>query len=311
MLAAPAQIATVARRDRLDIIHDPFGVSPFFVPRRVAPFGRVLTLHDMIPFIYPETHARLTNMLFRRYIPRSLRFVDRIITDSESSRTDIVRFLRFPAERVNAIPIGAAPHFAPTSPEERQRVRQRYGLPNNYILTVGSLNPRKNLETLFSAFHQLLQRSLPHKLVIVGPTAWKSAGIFQRMRSLGIERDVVLTGFVGDADLPALYGGASVFVFPSLYEGFGLPPLEAMACGTPVVTSNRSSLPEVVGDAGLLVDPHDADAIATAIERLAADSELSAGLIDRGLARARSFTWERAAHAHRRVYQEVSSRRHA
>lgn len=308
MLAGPLQIATVARRDELDVIHDPFGVSPFFMPHRIAPFGRVLTLHDMIPFVYPETHARLTNLLFRRYIPRSLRFVDRIITDSESSRQDIVRFLRFPPERVTAIPIGVAPQFAPASAEVCQRVRERYGLPVDYILTVGSLTPRKNLETLFAAYYQLRQRGLPHRLVVVGPTAWKSAGIFQRLRSLGIEQDVVLTGFVADTDLPALYSAASAFAFPSLYEGFGLPPLEAMACGTPVVTSNRSSLPEIVGDAALLVDPLDVDALASAIDRLLTDAGLTTAMIARGLARTRLFTWERTAREHCRVYRDVSGR---
>jgi glycosyltransferase involved in cell wall biosynthesis len=308
MLAAPAQIAAVAHRDRLDVIHDPFGVSPFFLPRWLAPFGRVLTLHDVIPFIYPETHARLTNLLFRRYIPRSLRFVDRITTVSESSRRDIIRILRFPAERVHAIPIGVAPHFAPAGAEACQRIRERYGLPADYVLTVGSLNPRKNLETLFAAYQQLRQRGLPHRLVVVGPTDWKSAGIFQRLRALGIEQDVLLTGFVTDEDLPALYSGASVFAFPSLYEGFGLPPLEAMACGTPVVTSNRSSLPEVVGDAGLLVEPFDVEALASAIDRLLTDPELSAGLIQRGLIRAASFSWTRTARAHRCVYRDVSAR---
>lgn len=305
MLAGPPQIAAIARHNRLNVIHDPFGVSPFFLPRRQAPFGRVLTLHDMIPYIYPTTHARLTNLLFRRYIPRSLRFVDRIITDSESSRRDIVRFLRFPAERVHAIPIGVAPQFAPASEAERQSVRKRYGLPNRYILTVGSLIPRKNLETLFSAYHLLRERGATFRLVVVGPTAWKSAGIFQRLRALGIEEDVLLTGFVADEDLPAFYSCASVFVFPSLYEGFGLPPLEAMACGTPVVASNTSSLPEVVGDAGLLVDPLDVHALAAAIDSLMADQELTTGLIERGFARAGSFTWERTAREHLCVYRKV------
>ncbi|HVX31174.1 MAG TPA: glycosyltransferase family 1 protein [Nitrolancea sp.] len=305
MLAAPSQLAAVARRDRLDIIHDPFGVSPFFLPRRIAPFKRVLTLHDVIPYVFPETHARLTNLLFRRYIPRSLRFVDRIITDSEASRRDIIRFLKFPAERVHAIPIGVAPWFEPAGAEAIARVRARYELPSDYILAVGSLNPRKNLETLFTAYHRLRQRGFPHRLVVVGPSAWKSVGIFQRLRDLGLERDVRLTGFVADEDLPALYSAAAALVLPSLYEGFGLPPLEAMACGTPVVTSNTSSLPEVVGDAGLMVDPLDVDALAAAIDRLLTDSELSSGLIARGLSRAQLFTWERTAHEHRHIYHDV------
>jgi glycosyltransferase involved in cell wall biosynthesis len=310
MVAGPAQIAAVAHRDRLDVIHDPFGVSPFFMPRRLAPFGRVLTLHDMVPFVYPETHARLTNVLFRRYIPRSLRFVDRIITDSDSSRRDIVRFLRFPKERVAAIPIGVASRFTPVGEDDCRRVRHRLGLPTEYILTVGSLSPRKNLETLFAAYHQLRQRDLPHRLVVVGPTAWKSSGIFHRLRALGIEADVLLTGFVPDDDLPALYRGASAFAFPSLYEGFGLPPLEAMACGTPVVTSNKSSLPEVVGDAGLLVDPLDVDALTSALDRLLTDPELSSALIRRGIVRSKSFTWERTAHAHSCIYRDVATERH-
>jgi glycosyltransferase involved in cell wall biosynthesis len=299
----------VARRDQLDVVHDPFGVSPFFVPRRLAPFGRVLTLHDMVPFVYPETHARLTNLLFRRYIPRSLRFVDQIITDSESSQRDIVRFLRFPSERVTAIPIGVASRFAPAGADECHRVRQRLGLPGDYILTVGSLSPRKNLETLFAAFKELRRRGRPHPLVVVGPTAWKSAGIFRQLRTLGIESDVLLTGFVSDDDLPALYSGAAAFAFPSLYEGFGLPPLEAMACGTPVVTSNNSSLPEVVGDAGLLVDPLDVEALASALDRLLTDPELSSRLIRRGIARSKTFTWERTARAHSCIYRDVATQR--
>jgi glycosyltransferase involved in cell wall biosynthesis len=309
MVVGPTQITNVARRDRLDVVHDPFGVSPFFVPRQLAPFGRVLTLHDMVPFVYPETHARLTNLLFRRYIPRSLRFVDQIITDSESSQRDIVRFLRFPSERVTAIPIGVASRFAPAGADERQRACQRLSLPGDYILTVGSLSPRKNLESLFAAFKELRRRGRPHHLVVVGPTAWKSAGIFRQLRTLGIESDVLLTGFVSDDDLPALYSGAAAFAFPSLYEGFGLPPLEAMACGTPVVTSNNSSLPEVVGDAGLLVDPLDVEALASALDRLLTDPELSSRLIRRGIARSKAFTWERTARAHSCIYRDVATQR--
>ena len=306
MLAGPAQITAIARKRRLNVIHDPFGVSPFFAPRSIGRFGRVVTIHDMIPFVFPETHAPLTNLLFRRYIPWSLRFVDRIITDSESSRRDIVRFYRFPADRVHAIPIGVSHRFVPATREATQRALDRYGITTSYIMVVGSLNPRKNLETLFESYRLLRQRGLGHQLVVVGPKAWKSASIFQRLHDLGLESDVVMTGFVDEDDLPALYSGADAFAFPSLYEGFGLPPLEAMACGTPVVTSNSSSLPEVVGGAGLMIDPGDAKALADAIEHLVTDRATHAKFAALGLARAKQFRWDRTACAHLNLYREIA-----
>jgi glycosyltransferase involved in cell wall biosynthesis len=305
MTFGPAAIAVVARRFALDIVHDPTGVSPFLVPRRLARFARVTTIHDMVPFVHPETHERLTNLLFRHYIPHTLPFVDRIITVSRASERDIVRFFRVRPDCVATIPFGVSPRFGPRAASQVFDTLSRYGIVPPYLLTVGALQARKNLETLLESFARLRVEGLPHRLVVVGRKAWKSEGIFHRLDDLGLGDAVVLTGYVDDADLPALYAGAACFVFPSIYEGFGLPPLEAMACGVPVVTSNTSSLPEVVGDAAITVDPHDVSGFVAAIRTIVDQPALADKLRARGLERAQRFTWERAAAAHALLYHDV------
>jgi glycosyltransferase involved in cell wall biosynthesis len=306
MALAPLQIAALARRQRLRVIHDPFGISPFLVPRAVAPFARIVTIHDMIPFIYPDTHARLTNLLFRRYIPQSLRFIDAVVTVSEASRHDITRFFGVPPERICVIHNGVSPKFTPVSPTEISDTCRRYELPQPYLLTVGAVQARKNLGTLFAAYKILRERGISHTLVVVGKKAWKTEGTFLQLRELGLEQEVIFTGHVADEDLPAIYSGASAFAFPSLYEGFGLPPLEAAACGTPAVTSKTSSMPEVVGDFSVLVEPYDIQGFAEALERLLLDDEYHAEYRGRGLRGASNFTWERAARLHLSLYQSFS-----
>ena len=228
----------------------------------------------MIPFVYPETHAWLTNFLFLRYIPRTLRFVDRIVTVSEASKRDILRFYPRAAEKVVVIPEGVSPDFAPAPPAAIAAARQRYGIDAPYILTLGALQERKNLATLFAAFRAIRERGFAPQLVVVGRKVWKAEGIEGQLRAERLGAEVIFTGHVPDDDLPALYSGATAFAFPSLYEGFGLPPLEAMACGTPVVASDSSSLPEVVGGAGLLIPPRDAGGFADALARLLTDEAL-------------------------------------
>jgi glycosyltransferase involved in cell wall biosynthesis len=307
MALGPVEIAIAARRHRLDVVHDPSGISPFLVPNWLGRFGRVVTIHDMVPFIYPETHLWLTNFLFRRYIPRTLRFVDRVVTVSDASKRDIERFLPIAPDRVTRIHCGVSEQFRPQVPDRIVSVLDRYGVARPYILVVGVLAARKNLEAAFEAFARLKAAGLPHRLVVVGRKAWKAEGIFQRLEALGLGEEVVLTGYVEDTDLPALYAGADCFIFPSLYEGFGLPLLEAMACGVPVVASNASSLPEVAGDAGLLVDPRDVDGFASAMHRVVAEPGLANDLRERGFARARQFTWERVAAAHAAIYHDVAA----
>jgi glycosyltransferase involved in cell wall biosynthesis len=309
MAFGPLEIAAAARKHRLDVIHDPMGISPFLLPQRVGAFARLVTLHDAIPFVHPETHVWLTNFLFRSYIPRTLRFVDRIITVSDFSSRDIQRFLRVDAGHVTRIYCGVDQRFRPQPPERIAQVLDKYGVVPPYLLVVGALQERKNLQTAFAAFARLKAQGLPHRLVVVGRKAWKTEGMFRCLTDLELGDDVLLTGYIEDVDLPALYAGAACFLFPSLYEGFGLPPLEAMACGTPVVASHTSSIPEVVGDAGVLIDPFDVAGFADAARFVIERPSLAGKLSERGLARARQFTWERAAKEHVAAYQDAWKRR--
>jgi len=199
-----------------------------------------------------------------------------------------------------------------TDPDTLARVRNRYGLPERFILYVGTIEPRKNLTTLLEAYAALTSRvsNLQYPisnihLVIAGRKGWLYEGFFRRLRELGLEREVVFPGFVPDEDLPALYSAAELFVFPSLYEGFGLPPLEAMACGTPVITSNSSSLPEVVGEVGIMVEPRDVRALAEAMELVLTDEGKRREMREKGLRQAARFSWKRTAQETLEVYRSV------
>jgi glycosyltransferase involved in cell wall biosynthesis len=228
---------------------------------------------------------------------------------SEQSKADILRYLPVKAENVTVIPEAAGPSYRPMDRAQSEEVLLRHGISFPYILYVGSIEARKNITRLLEAYAQIRGWSQKWKLVIVGATKWKYSPIFDTLQQLQLASAVHFTGHVADEDLPALYNGAAVFVFPSLYEGFGLPVLEAMACGVPVVTSNCSSLPEVAGDGAILVDPRDVNAIAAAIRRVLEELDLATGLRAKGLARARQFTWERTARETIAVYKKVMSRR--
>lgn len=204
------------------------------------------------------------------------------------------------------IVLEAADHrFRPISAAESEPTLRQYGIERPYILYVGALESRKNLPRLLAAYARLREWSERWRLVIVGARKWKSSPIFDTVQQLGLEPHVTFTGYVADEHLPALYSGADLFAFPSLYEGFGLPVLEAMACGTPVVTSNTSSLPEVAGDAAILVDPRDVEQIANAMWLVLSQPDLAAALREKGLARAAQFTWERTARETIEVYKQA------
>jgi len=270
----------------------------------------VLTVHDLIFALFPEHHLPLNKWFLNRFMPVFVRRADAIITISESSQRDLVRLYNVPTERITVIYEGVDARFQSNSdPESSTSLRQRYHLPDRFILYVGTIEPRKNLTTLLEALKPLQGMYSGLKLVIAGRPGWLYQPTFDRIKALGLEDQVRVLGYVPDEDLPALYRAAEVFVFPSLYEGFGLPPLEAMACGTPVICSNTSSLPEVVGDAGLLVNPHDVAAWTAALERLLSEAELRQELRQRGLHRATKFTWKEAAGRTLEVYQRLTGAR--
>jgi glycosyltransferase involved in cell wall biosynthesis len=266
----------------------------------------VYTLHDLIFLRYPEYHLPYNRWYLTFAMPHYLRAADVIVTPSEWSKRDAIHYYGLPESKIKVIHEAPAPTFQPiTDPANLARVKQQYHLPQKFILNVGTIEPRKNLSRLLEAFKPLLAHWPDLKLVLIGKKGWLYEPFFQRLQALGLEEHVIFPGYVAEADLPAFYQLAEVFVFPSLSEGFGLPPLEAMACGVPVVSSNSSSLPEVVGEAGLLVDPTDTAALHQALHRILADGELRAELKWRGLVHAQNFSWRRAVDELEEVYQSL------
>ncbi|MBV9169166.1 MAG: glycosyltransferase family 4 protein [Chloroflexi bacterium] len=303
MLLGGPLISVAARRLSLDLVHDPIGIAPFTLGRWSGSFARVVTIHDATPFRYPQGYPWLNNFLYRRYLPVTLSAVDAVITDSAFSRQEIDKYYRITAQWSHVVPLGVTGTFGPVQPEVAQRTASRYRLSSPYILSVGSQQARKNLPTVVEAFARLHERHPETRLAIVGPSLWRYEGLREQLSRLRLQDAVVRLGSVPDPDLAALYAGASVFVLASLFEGFGLPVLEAMACGTPVVCSNTTSLPEVAGNAALLINPNDAQSLCDAIESVMCDSKLADLLRHRGRQRASEFSWESTAQQTLNVYR--------
>ena len=302
-LRIPFTLPLAAARAGVDVLHAHF-LAPPLCPARI-----VLTVHDISYEHDPRYFSRGYLLQYRAIMPLMARHADAIVTISEFSRQDIIRRYLVPPERV-AVAYGAVePIFRPLRDHATLgAVREKYSTGERFILSVGEIQPRKNLKTLIEAYVRLRRAdAIRHKLVLVGKRAWLSDETFAAARDSGYRDDLVFTGYVPDDDLMALYNAAELFVYPSLFEGFGLPPLEAMACGTPVITSNTSSLPEVVGDAGIMLDPRDVDALASAIMQTTADKQLCLSLSDRGIRQAQEFSWESTARKVAEVYRRVST----
>ncbi len=290
-------------RHGVDVLHSTHHDLPLRVPARVR---RVVTVHDVTFLIMPGRYPPLRRWYMRVITTLAARVADAIIAPSHTVRRDVLERLRVGPERVAVVYEAAGERFRPAPDDAVAQTLRREGLAAHpYVLSVGSLEPGKNRARLIAAIHALRSRGSQARLVIVGQPAWGYERDFALVRRLGLEDRVRFLDYVPAADLPALYTGARVFAFPSLYEGFGLPVLEAMACGTPVVTSNVSATAEVAGDAALLVDPRDVEAIADAIERVLDDERLAADLRARGLRRAADFSWDRAARETLAVYERA------
>jgi len=292
----------------VDLFHHPAGLS-FPLHER----ANVITLPDLTIRHFPECHTPYTVEWFEG-LYRTIGDVDVILTYSEHTKQDLIETMGVAEERIHVTPLAAHERYRPDPDRDRVRaVLARYDLGQRpYLLNVGTLEPRKNHCRLLEAFRRLRQQrpSLEHQLVLVGGQGWKYEPIFEAIESYGLKPHVKWIGFVPLQDLPALYNGADVFVYPSLYEGFGLPPLEAMACGTPVVAARSSSLPEVVGDAGLLVDPLNVDELADAVGQVLADGQLHKTLREKGLQRAGLFSWEKTGRLTLAAYEEARQGRH-
>jgi glycosyltransferase involved in cell wall biosynthesis len=266
----------------------------------------VVTVHDLGYLYYPQAHTRFQNAYLRWSTRYNARAAACVLADSQATRDDLVRHYRVPPDKIAVVYPGRDESLAPvTDLAALAAVRARYSLGDRYLLYVGTLQPRKNLVRLVQAFAMLQAPDL--QLVITGKKGWLADEILAEVERLGLAAQgrAVLTGYVADAELPALVSGALAFVLPSLYEGFGFPVVEAMACGTPVVCSNVSSLPEVAGDAALLVDPLDTAALAAALGRVVADEGLRRELAERGLRQARRFSWRQCAREALEVLEDV------
>jgi len=262
-------------------------------------------VHDLVFERFPQYHKLLNYTYLRAAMPLYCQRATAIVAVSRATRDDLVGFYGLDPAKITVIPEAAAPRFCPQPPERVETVRRQYGLPGRYVLAVGTLEPRKNLGRLVDACGPLLARDLIDGLVLAGGKGWLCKEFFRHLAETPWRDRVVLPGFVPDGDLPAVYAGATVTAQPSLYEGVGLPPLEAMACGSPVCVSRASSLPEIVGDAGRYFDPLNVEEMTAALRDVLRDEALRQDMRRRGLARAACFSWRRTAEETLALYERV------
>jgi glycosyltransferase involved in cell wall biosynthesis len=284
-----------------DIVHNP---APF--PLLTKPGKHyVSTIHDLIPVMFPEWDLFPRVMSSKLHFPKLIGDSDRIIADSYHTKKDIIRFYRVQEQKISVIHLGASKEYKQLDDRIVYAVKTKYHLNFPFVLFVGTLEPRKNIPTLLKAF-SICRKKIPAlKLVIVGQKGWKYAEIFSTLAHLNLENEVIFLQYVPHEDLPAIYNAADLFVYPSLHEGFGLPPLEAMQCGVPVITSNTSSLPEIVGEGGAMVSPNDVQGLADMMSLMLSDDNLRKENIRYGLSRAQMFSWEKCAQQTQEVYDET------
>lgn len=286
-------------RDDIDVFHCPGYVMPLR-----SPVPTIVSIYDVLALSHPHLCRPANRWHYGRMLPESAKRAARIITPSQTVKRDLLQCVDVSDRKVRVVPLGVDERFKPVVDSATlQRVQGLYGVPERFMLFVGNIEPKKNLKTLLVAYEKIGRRGIRQGLVIAGAKVWDKASLVQARR-VGAQ----FIGYVPDDDLPALYSLADAFVFPSFYEGFGLAPLEAMACGTPVVASDAGALPEVLRDAALFVEPTDADALANAIVRIVEDRELRDGLIEKGKARAERYSWVQTAKIivslYRRVFEE-------
>lgn len=297
----PIALNAELRLRPVDILFVQYNAPPF------APCKVVTAIHDISYEHLPETYRHRERFQMRLTIRHTARKAAHIITCSEYSRQDLIETYQLPPEKITSIPLAAPEFFKPvTDSEQINRIRRKYDLNGDFILGVGSIQPRKNLVRLIEAYSLLVKRndSIP-PLVLVGKKAWLFEESIKTIDVHNVRDRVKFTGFVPDEDLPALYSMALFFVYPSFFEGFGLPPLEAMQCGAPVISGDRTSLPEVVGEAGLLVNPFDVHEIANGLEKLINDEKLRGDLSRKGLEQAKKFSWKRTARQTLDIFERI------
>ncbi len=290
----------ICRENFFDLYHE-----TAYVPAKLTAIPTIYSMYDLSLRRFRETHPRERVWFFDFFFKRRLSFSSHILTISEFIRQEIIEAFNISPEMVTSIPLAPDPLFGPRSVDEVKRVKEQYLLPESYLLFVSSLEPRKNIDLLIEAM-QAVSTDIP--LVLVGWNGWGNKEWLKKIKSSGLKSRIHITGHVSDNDLVAIYNGATALVYPSLYEGFGLPIIEAMACGCPVICSNAASMPEVAGDAAILINPARSDELAAAIETIVYDIEAGNTLMKRGLKQASSFSWEQTARETLNIFKMVATR---
>lgn len=301
LLWEQTQLTKLVQKINIDLLHSLHYTRPFQLP-----CASVVTFHDMTFFLYPQLHTRARRVFFPTAMKISARRADAIISVSESTRKDAIRLLGIDPDRIITAHLGVDPSFQPIEDTvQLSQIAEKYGLPDHFILYVGTIEPRKNLPLLIKAYRQLVAQGTEYKLVLAGNYGWMYEEVLTLIEDLDLSELIYLPGYVSQSELPLVYNLAELFVYPTIYEGFGLPVLEAMACGVPVITSRIASLPEIVADAGILIPVDDIEALSEAMRQVLLDDVLKQKLIHDGLLQAKKFSWERTAELTWKVYLQV------
>lgn len=284
-----------------DILHQPCFSAPVFYKAK-----KIVTVHDIIPLKFPKNLPLASRLFYSKWMTYSYRYADLIIADSECTKKDLIKYLKISENKIRVIHLATSKSFKPESSYKNiTNIKDKYKTGEKYFIHVGTIEPRKNLPFLVSSYAKAVKAGIAENLVIVGKHGWYYESLFDLVKKLHLENKIIFTGYADDSDIPALYSGATALTFPSIYEGFGFPPLEAMACGTPVISSNTSSLPEVVSNAGILLPPKDEKEWAKKMIEISNNKKLAQKLRIKGLAQAKKFSWEETAKKTIKVYEEV------
>jgi len=295
------QMPRLAKKAKVDLLHQPCFSTPVFYSGK-----KVVTCHDLIAVFFPRNLPLASRLFFSKWMPYSYRKADMIIADSVNTKKDLMGILKIPEDKIEVVYLAVSEKFHPNhEKKDIEKALRRYKITQPYLLHVGTLEPRKNLEFLVKVFSKVVSSNPNFHLVITGKKGWYYKGLFNLVQKLNLDQKVIFTGYVQDEDLPYLYAGARAFVFPSLYEGFGLPPLEAMACGCPVVSSDTSSMPEVIGEGGILLPLNDASLWIKAIGEILSKENIASFYRQKGLQQARKFSWQKTALKTISIYEKI------
>lgn len=291
----------MARKKKADILHQPCFSAPVFYTGK-----KIVTIHDLYTMKNASEVPFFSRQFFGKWMPFSYRWTDHIIAISQYTKKDIIKTLKISSEKITVIYEAGDENCKRINDHNKiSLIKNKFGIKGDYMIHIGTLSPRKNLEFLIKVYAQVLKKNPKIKLVITGKKGWYYQNLFDITNKLGLEKKIIFTGYIEDSEKSALYSGAKVFLFPSLYEGFGLPPLEAMSCGTPVVSSNVTSIPEVIDEAGILLSPYDKKAWIQAINKLLSDNNFRKKMVEKSLLRSKYFSWQKTAKQTIEVYNKI------